>query len=90
MAPSGGASDHVHIWRELGLQGYPDDFHGFGEPAFIDPANIEDVPKEVQGSIDTKRIVEAAALKPCSIAADILGSDVGFLQHVKVDVERLK
>ena len=93
MAPSGGASDHLHIWRELGLQGYSDDFHGFGGPAVIDPTNIEDVPKEVQGSIDTRRIVEAAAVlevKPCSIAADILGSDVGFLQHVKVDVESLK
>ena len=90
MAPSGGASDHLHIWRELGLPGYPDDFHGFGEAVFNDPANIEDVPKEVHGSIDSKRIVEAAAIlgvEPCSNAADILGSDVVFLEHVKVDVE---
>ena len=93
MAPSGGASDHLHIWRELGLQGYPDDFHGYGDAVINDPTIIEEVPKDVQGSINTRRIVEAAAVlavKPCCIAADILGSDAGFLKHVKVDVDKLR
>ena len=76
MAPSGGGeTTHLHIWRELGLQGYPDEFHGFTNAEANDPTKIELVPPEAQGCVDTKRIVAAAVVidvKPCSVAADIL------------------